>query len=372
MWLVTLPAQAREIWVSGYYPGWVQEKVPPAALPWNAITHLFHFAGTVHPDGSITLADFNLSPAHIKATVDAAHGSGKKVLLVLGGANTAKGFRGATTEAIRQHFITNIVALVTQYGYDGVDLDWEPLVQKDNASFQGFVPLLRTALKQKNPQSLLTAATGPDPFENKTVGEVFAGLQENFDQINLMTYVLAGPWEGWFTWHGSPLYNGGLHFEGGRELPSIQNNAANFLTAGVKPEKLGIGLAFHGDVWKGGTGTPTGGVTAPQQTWETAPTLENDVAYSEIMSRFFKPERVHFDTVTQTPYLSIDNVDSKEDYFVSYNDPAAITERLRFLQKQGLGGCIIWHLGQDKMPSGEQPLAAAIATFLESKSKVKE
>ncbi|MDA3873145.1 MAG: glycoside hydrolase family 18 protein [Kiritimatiellae bacterium] len=309
VWLADLPAQTPGFWVSGYYPGWVQETVPPADLPWDAITHLFHFSGTVHPDGSVSLDDFNLSPAHIKATIDAAHDSGKKVLLVLGGANTAKGFRGATREANCQQFIATIVALVAKYGYDGVDLDWEPMLQKDNAPFERFVPLLRDALKQNNPQALLTAATGPDPLGNKTIGEVFAGLQENFDQINLMTYVLAGPWPGWFSWHGSPLYNGGVHFEGGRELPSIQTNAANFLAAGVKPEKLGIGLAFHGDVWKGGTGTATGGVTAPQQTWETAPTVKTDVAYSEIMNHFFTSERVHFDTVTQTPYLSIDHAD---------------------------------------------------------------
>jgi len=364
LWFAILPAGAREVWVSGYYPGWSQDKVPPETLPWNAITHLFHFAGTVHPDGSITLDDFHLSPAHIQTTVAAAHKAGKKVLLVLGGANSGAGFRGATSPANRQRFITDIVALVAQYKYDGVDLDWEPLLEKDNGLFNDFVPLLRAALKQQNSQALLTAATGPDPLQNKEIGKLFAKLQNNFDQINLMTYVLSGPWPGWISWHGSPLYNGGLHFEGGRELPSIQSNTANFLTAGVKPEKLGIGLAFHGDVWTGGSGTPTGGVTAPQQTWEEPPTMQNDVAYSEIISRFYLPERARFDLATKTPYLSIDNPESKQDVFVSYNDATAITERLRFLRKQELGGCIIWHLGQDKMPSGEQPLAAAVAAFL--------
>ena len=359
-----LPASAREVWVSGYYPGWSQDKVPPAALPWNAITHLFHFAGTVQPDGSVTLDDFRLSPLHIQATATAAHQAGKKVLLVIGGANSGNGFRSATSPANRQRFITNIVALVAQHKYDGIDLDWEPLPAKDNELFNDFVPLLRTALKQQNPQSLLTAATGPDPLQNKEIGKLFAKLQDNFDQINLMTYVLSGPWPGWLSWHGSPLYNGGLHFEGGRELPSIQSNTADFLAAGVKPEKLGIGLAFHGDVWTGGSGTPTGGVTAPQQMREEPPTMQNDVAYSEIMSRFYLAERVRFDPTTKTPYLSIDNPDSKQDVFVSYNDAAAITERLRFVHKQDLGGCIIWHLGQDRMPSGEQPLAAAVAAFL--------
>ncbi|MET3871810.1 GH18 family chitinase [Puniceicoccus vermicola] len=219
-------------------------------------------------------------------------------------------------------------------------------------------------MKQDNPHSLLTAATGPDPIQNRHLGQVFAGLQEHFDQIDLMTYVLSGPWPGWMTWHGSPLYSGGLHFTGGRELPSIESNARNFLEAGVKPQKLGIGLAFHGDVWTGGTGTSTGGVTAPQQTWDIAPMLKNDVPYSEILSRYDLPKHGHFDVVTQTPYLSIDQKGSARDVFVSYNDPVGITARLHFLEDLGLGGCIIWHLGQDLMPSGQQPLADAVATFL--------
>ncbi|MBC2602788.1 glycosyl hydrolase family 18 protein [Puniceicoccus vermicola] len=139
LWLAALPVQDREIWVSGYYPGWIQETVAPAALPWDSITHLLHFGGTVQADGSITLEDFKLTPSHIKATVAAAHRSQKRVLLVLGGAYTAEGFRGASSDLNRERFIANIVSLVNVYGYDGVDLDWEPLEQQYNAAFQQLV-----------------------------------------------------------------------------------------------------------------------------------------------------------------------------------------------------------------------------------------
>jgi chitinase len=355
---------AKNFWVSGYYPGWIQEKLPPEKIRMDAITHLFHFAAAVHPDGSLALSDFILSDSHIKATIKAAHGAGKKILIVLGGANSGAGFRGATSQVNRDKFIASIVALVAGHGYDGVDLDWEPLLKADNEQYKAFVLALRAALKQQNGNALLTAATGPDPFGNPEVGQLYTQLQESFDQINLMTYVLSGAWLGWISWYGSPLYNGGGKFPGGRALPSIESNMANFVAAGVLPPKLGIGIAFHGDVWSGGAGTTTGGVTGPRQEWKTPPTVKNDVAFSEVMEKFYALERAHFDEVAQTPYLSIDRPGGEDDRFVSYSDVTAVKARLEFMQKKGFGGCIIWHLGQDSLPLGKQPLSEAVARFL--------
>jgi chitinase len=356
-------------WVSGYYPGWDQDMVPPGKLPLAAITHLLHFSASICSDGSLDLTEHRLTDSHINATVQAVHASGKMVEIVLGGANSGSGFHSATLDANRARFISNIITLVTKHGYDGVDLDWEPLSKDDNQQYQTFVEELRAALKKQRAGLLLTAATAPDPFGNPEIGTLFARLQDKYDQINLMTYVLSGAWPGWISWHGSPLHNGGLKFSSGRSLPSIEECVAEFISAGVAPGKLGIGLAFHGDVWSGGTGTPTGGVTAPLQEWKTPPKVRSDVYFSEIMRRFYSADHERRDERAETPYLSIDNPGSAQDTFVSYCDPAAITARLKFLREKGVGGCIIWHLGQDLLPSGDQPLARAVEEFLNRKSE---
>lgn len=358
-------AKARKaFWVSGYYPGWVQEGFPPTKIRMDGLTHLFHFAATIHPDGTFTLEDFMLSEPHIAATVSAAHAAGKKVLIVLGGANSGAGFHGAAAPKNRDKFIAAIIDFVAKHQYDGVDIDWEPLPQADNDEFKAFVRALRAALKAQDPAALLTAAAALDPHGNPEVGKVYADLQNDFDQINLMTYVLAGPWEGWITWHGSPLYSADGTLPGGMPLPSIESNMENFVAAGVAPAKLGIGIAFHGDVWSGGTGTPTGGVTAPRQFWQTPPTVKEDSSYADIVERYYTPERAHFDKVAGAPYLSIDEPGSENDFFISYTDAPAIRARLKFMQKHGFGGCILWHLGQDALPDGTQPLADAVAQFL--------
>ena len=98
-------------------------------------------------------------------------------------------------------------------------------------------------------------------------------LQSRFDQINLMTYDLAGTWPGWVTWFNAPIYDGGYRFPStGGLVPSTDGMVNSFIAAGVASGKLGIGIAFYGDLWAGGTGTSTGGAALPRQSWTTAPT----------------------------------------------------------------------------------------------------
>src|SRR5205807_4635839 len=92
---------------------------------------------------------------------------------------------------------------------------------------------------------------------------LIASLQSQFDQINLMTYALSGPWPGWVTWFNSPIYDGGYRFPStGGPVPSTDGMLASFLSAGVAASKLGIGIDFYGELWTGGSGTLTGGVSA--------------------------------------------------------------------------------------------------------------
>jgi chitinase len=117
---------------------------------------------------------------------------------------------------------------------------------------------------------LLTVAVPTD-----ATPAILASVQSQFDQINLMTYDLSGPWEGWVTWFNAPVYNEALTFPSvpGEPLPSIDGAVANFLAAGIATNKLGIGIPFYGYIWQGGVGTSTGGATQPYQSWTTAPSV---------------------------------------------------------------------------------------------------
>jgi len=68
------------------------------------------------------IPDVRTSSAEVRADIAQLKSEGKKVLLSLGGAN---GLVELPTETDRQNFINSVSNLVTQYGFNGIDIDLE-------------------------------------------------------------------------------------------------------------------------------------------------------------------------------------------------------------------------------------------------------
>ena len=226
------------LWSSAYYAGWMQDYLPAQQVDFTAMTHVIHFSVVPRSNGGLDNDVNGVTLANSTDVVVRAHLAGVKVLISVGGENSAIGFRGATSARNRPRFISNIVSFVTSRGYDGVDLDWEPLDAPDAGEYSNLVNDLRVALNSITPRPLLTAAVGSQPL-------LFATLQNRFDQINLMTYSFSGPYSGWVTWFNAPIYDGGYRFPGtGQPVPSMDGVVSNFLANGVAARKLGIGDFF--------------------------------------------------------------------------------------------------------------------------------
>lgn len=348
-----------DVWVTAYYAGWMQNYLAASNVDFSAVSHIIHFALVPNPDGTLDAESNVVTPPNVTDLVKRAHAAGKKVLISIGGANSQFGFQGASDSAHRVTFISNIVDFVSLNGYDGADIDWEPLVSSDVALFTNLVSGLRTALN--SPSLLLTAATASQPV-------MFSSLQDQFDQINLMTYDLSGPWAGWVTWFNAPLFNGGYRFPStGGLVPSTEGMVNDFIAAGVAATKLGIGIDFYGVIWAGGSGTSAGGATLPRQTWVTAPTT-TPVAYYSLMTSFYQPQRYFWDTNAQAAYLSVDNSGSSNDRFISYDDEHSCQVKISYARNRGLGGVMIWELGggyRATQPAGQRdPLLQAIKQAL--------
>ena len=65
---------------------------------------------------------FQYQPEEFKAEIDELHSKGKKVMISLGGGG--QNFQIRTPEA-KQQFLDTVTAIVEQYGFDGVDIDFE-------------------------------------------------------------------------------------------------------------------------------------------------------------------------------------------------------------------------------------------------------
>jgi chitinase len=366
--LVTCANSARAIfWTTGYYPGWEQAGMPASSIDFTTLTHIIHFSVVPNSDGTLDSSANSISTANSADVVSQAHAAGRKVLICVGGAGTESLFQGATSAANLSSFINNLTNFVATRGYDGVDIDWEPLPSTDAQQFTNLVNGLRSALNGFSQHMLLTVAAGAyPPYGDSATADylMFAALQSEFDQISIMTYDLSGPYSGWVTWFNSPIYDGGYRFpSSGGLVPSVDGAVTNFLKNGVAPSKLGIGIAFYGYLWTGGSGTSSICITQPRQSWTNAPTI-TAIRYSDIMSGYYQTNLYHWDTSAQSAYLGITNAVSINNMFISYDDQHTCQAKVSYARNHGLGGVMIWELAQDHQSGQPSPLVQALKLAL--------
>ena len=342
-------------WVQGYYVGYERDLYPIGAVDFGALTHLM--VGRVRPlaDGSVT-RDFDIDdvngPIWAQATVDATHAAGRKAILMVGGAGEIDGWRAAASQH-RDALAANLLAVMDQFGFDGLDLDWEPLEDTDQADFQA----LATELRADRPDMLMTVPVGWINSNFQTSDPWYGTIAPLFDRINIMTYDMAGPWDGWQSWHNSALSGASP-----TTPSSVVTSVTFYLASGVPETQLGVGSAFYGYCWQGVTGPlQDGGTLAGEAT----------LSYADIIDGYYSPSLRQWDATASVPYLSsVAPVGGAGCNFVSYEDEQSIAAKGSYARLHHLGGVIIWtiaegHLG-DRPPGQQDPLLEAIrAAFLE-------
>ena len=345
-------------WVEGYYVGYESDLYPIGEVDFSAVTHLM--VGRARPlaDGTVT-TDFDIDdvngPIWAQAAVDAAHTAGRKAVLMVGGAGEIDGWRGAASNANRDAFVANLFTVVDEFGFDGLDLDWEPLESTDEPDVQALAQALRAA----RPGMILTVPVAwinsnfsdpPDPW--------WGQIAPLFDRINIMTYDMAGAWDGWQSWHNSALQG-----ETPTTPSSVSSSVLFYLASGVPAHKLGVGTAFYGYCWQG--------VTGPHQDGGSISAGDGTMTFANIIENYYTPAVRVWDTTALVPYLSSAvPLGAAGCNFVSYEDEQSIAQKGALVRAQGLGGTIIWTISQghlaDQPPGQRDPLLDAIrAAFLQ-------
>ncbi len=345
--------------------------MPASNIDFTALTHVIHFSLVPNANGTLNSSDNGISTGNSADIVSRAHAAGLKVLICVGGAGSENLFEGASTNANLPAFITNLTNFMAARGYDGIDIDWEPLHIADAQQYSNLVVGLRSALNGFSEHKLLTVAAGayssyPDP---PTVEyPMFASLQSQFDQINIMS----GPYGGWVTWFNSPIYDGGYRFPStGGLVPSVNGAVNGFLGAGVAANKLGIGIAFYGDIWTGGKGPLTNSITQPRQSWNSTnvPTM-TPTSFVTIMANYYQTNLYHWDTSGQAAYLGITNANPLNNMFISYDDQRTCQAKVSYARNHALGGVMIWELAQDHINGQPDPLLQAVKQSLASPGQI--
>jgi chitinase len=366
-------------WVTGYYASYSESGVgmSPTDLDYSILTHVIHWPVVPRADGTFDPDEFGLTAAQSAALLGAARAAGTKAILGFGGEvdSVGDGWRGATSPARRADFIARIVDLVQTRGYDGVDINWEGINADDpvdQEQFPAFVLELRAALDQISPRPLLTM---PPTTGSDAVPGLVAQVLDAFDQVNLQTYVMSGGFPGWVTWFNSPLFRGDATFPTtGGPLPSADEVVDRFQAAGIPRARMGLGIQLDAVVWSGGSGTDTGGVSQPRQSWTYGdgqgpdpgvPTV-SFLRVADALTQFTEDEGFEsfFDDVARVPWLGRDRPGEADDRFVSLENARSIQEKIAFAQQKGLGGIFVFELSGDFFPDrvgdARHPLLAAL------------
>lgn len=320
----------------GYYPEWSKYNDPPYTysadqIPYSQLTHIAHAFLLLDKtaDGTIDMPQGFIEPELISQ----AHAAGVKVLVSIGGGGGGQGNRFnkmARVEAYRQAFVRNVHAFLTQYSYDGVDIDWEIPNKKDMANCTTLMQELRNELPAG--QWLISMATPSDP---RSWGQGFdiPALAPLVDFMNVMTYDFTGSWAG-YTGLNSPLFQDPADpIQSGSLKTSMDLYTETY---GVPPAELNIGTPFYGYEFDGADALWAGCA-------DCQVSQQNYGNYIKGLLR--SPDwQKEFDQIAKVPYL----VNAALPGFISYDDKASTARKTRYVVKQrGFGGIFMWELSAD-------------------------
>jgi chitinase len=350
----TPPPTSSAKWVTGYYVGYQRSLYPETSVDFTYMTHVV--IGSAEPtstggvDSSFWI-DATNGPKMARALTQRAHAFGRKSILMIGGAGYDALLRSATSSAYRATFVRNLVALMNSIGFDGVDVDWEPVATADQPTILQFLKDLRAA----KPGLIITF---PVTWVNTNFGADawYAQLAQQVDQLNLMSYDMAGNWGGWVSWHGAALAG-----EAGNHPSSVSGSVKAYVGLGVPAAKIGIGVGAYGDCWRGVSTMyqPLDGTSA------NVVASDNTMSYANIMSQYYSASAYKWDAAASEGYLSFAAPTGPAGCTViSYDDPQSLAAKGAYVKSAGLGGAIMWTINQQFLPSaagGQQnPLLQAI------------
>lgn len=280
---------------------------------------------------------------NLKENLKLRRSTGVRIVLSVGGGGTGSlGFSDACyTDENRAKFVESMVTIVKDYGFDGIDLDWEYPAwtglsdsrPEDKDNFTKLCKELRVALDAYKPGLLLTSAC----IGGQNVGRFYdlPELNKYLDYVHLMTYDLNSSG---LTTHHSNTYPGGRAY-------SAKNAMENYMSGGIDSEKLIIGAAFYGKIST--LATPTTASSAvllkPIAKTEDGKDDTKTIQFSKIKQDYLNnPNFVRlYDESAGAYYLTDGKV------FITYDDPEIFSVKCNLIKAYNLGGIMFWDYGSD-------------------------
>ncbi|MFR2838757.1 MAG: glycoside hydrolase family 18 protein [Zhenhengia sp.] len=238
------------------------------------------------------------------------------------------------TKEAREKVIRSIVALIKEWDFDGIDIDWEyPSGKEDRHNHTLLLKELREGLDTISAHKYrgLSIAAGSKSwyFDITELTESVRYL----DYVNLMTYDINAN-EHVTMHHTCPAkMNTELVQEG-----STEENIELFIKKGVPPEKLIIGAAFYSRQWKNVENKNNGLHSYAGSASEYGP------VYTKLIRDYVNKNGYirYWDEVAHAPYLF------NGDNFITYEDEDSLKYKCYLVKKWKIAGIMAWEYSYDE------------------------
>lgn len=286
-----------------------------------------------------------------------------KVLLSIGGwtySQAGKFIGPASTDAARKRFAESAVKVMADFGFDGIDIDWEyPTDTVQGGNYALLLKACREALDnyaKRNKQNYhyeLTVAASAGAIHYKL--QDLKAMDKYLDAWHLMTYDYSGTWDTTVGHQANvfkdPKNKGATKFDSDSAI-------RDYISSGVSPSKIVLGLPLYGRAFGN-----TQGLGKPFSGPGRGPMESGMWPYKALPA---KGARATFDPKTGATW----SYDSSTKELVSFDGPKSANFKAEYILKSGLGGAFFWEASGDK--KGDQSLVGIMEKRLKGKLQKKQ
>lgn len=265
------------------------------------------------------------------------------IILSVGGWSAGGFSEAASTQAGRERMAKSAIRILTDYSFDGIDLDWEypcysaagiQASPDDKINFTLLLKTMRGALDRQGELDgrhyLLTIAAGADQYYID--GTEMDQVQQYLDFVQLMTYDMRGGFQT-LTGHHTNL------FTSTGDLFRISTDASihMFVRAGVPRDKIVVGAAFYSRMWQQVPNVNRGLHQMAGSTGGYGPDFTMLAAEYIDRQGFTR----YWDDEAKAPFLFNGNT------FISYDDEESLRDKCDYVKANNLAGMMFWEYGCD-------------------------
>lgn len=223
------------------------------------------------------------------------------------------------TPVYAENLIQNLVYLMQEKGYRGVDIDFEYILADDRDAFTAFVWQVAETMRANGYHTSVALApkTSADQVGLLYEGKDYAALGEAADSVLLMTYE-------WGYTYGPPMAVAPIN-----QVRKVVEYAVTEIPRG----KIDLGIPNYGYDWP-----------LPFERGVTKATTIGNVQAVQIAIR--EGAEIRFDELAQSPYFLYRDAESKTEHEVWFEDVRSLQEKFNLIKEFELRGCGYWQIMQ--------------------------